>query len=637
HLTSFPLLFWYGFLSASPNVKINGVEYFYALTQVTTFETTLMLLIPAEHVAVNTMNMVNSTITLLAVCFALFAFLVIVAAGSLLRAQSNKRQYEMEQETNKELQRLNKTAENALLVAEAANRSKSTFLSNMSHDIRTPMNAVIGYATLALTSTDNEEKVRDYLTKILSSSNRLLSLINDILDMSRIESGKIRLEETEVNLSDVLHDVRTIISTQVNAKQLDLFMDVLDVVDEDVYCDKMRLNQVLLNLITNAVKFTQPGGQVSIRVSQKNNAPAGEGIYEFRVKDNGIGMSPEFAEHIFEPFERERTSTVSRIQGTGLGMAITKTIVDMMGGTIEVISEQGKGSEFVVTLKLRLQKERRSVKPIEELEGLRALVVDDDFDTCDSVTKMLTKVGMKAEWTLSGKEAVLRTKQAVELNNEFCAYIIDWKLPDMNGIEVTRQIRKEVGLDKPIIILTAYDWVEIEEEAKEAGVTAFCSKPMFMSDLRDSLLCALGKLEQERDDILPDAEEEMFEGKNILVVEDNELNREIATELLEIYGFTIETANDGQVALDKIKEAEPGAFDIVLMDIQMPNMDGYEATRQIRALDDPEKANVVIVAMTANAFEEDKKKAQEAGMNGHIAKPIDVDEFIGVLSDVLKG
>ncbi len=621
---------------AVADVMINDVEYFYALTRIDTFDTTLMLLIPAEYVAVNTMNMVNSTIILLVVCFTVFALLVILAAGSLLRAQNNKRQVEIEQKTNKELQRLKETAENALLVADAANRSKSMFLSNMSHDIRTPMNAVIGYATIASENANDEAKVKDYLSKILSSSNHLLSLINDILDMSRIESGKIRLEETEVNLSDVLHDIRTIISTQVHAKQLDLFMDVLDVVDEDVYCDKMRLNQVLLNLVSNAVKFTPPGGQVSVRVAQLNNAPAGKGLYEIRVKDTGIGMSPEFAEHIFEPFEREHTSTVSRTQGTGLGMAIAKNIIDMMGGTIELTTEQGRGTEFVITLMFRLQKERRSIEQIKELEGLKALVVDDDFDTCDSVSKMLTKVGMRSEWTLSGKEAVLRSKHAFEMNDAFGVYIIDWKLPDMNGIEVTRQVRHVIGDEIPIIILTAYDWAEIEAEAKEAGVTAFCSKPMFMSDLRDSLLLALGYQEEEKKVLLEAEDNEQFKGKTILIVEDNELNREIATELLQFYGFVIETAENGQIALDKVKNAPANTYDLVLMDIQMPIMDGHEATRQIRALDDPAKANMPIVAMTANAFDEDKKKAKEAGMDDHISKPIDTNELIEIISNLIK-
>lgn len=342
------------------------------------------------------------------------------------------------------------------------------------------MNAIIGFTTLAVSNIKNQEKVQDYLSKILSSSNHLLSLINDILDMSRIESGKMHLEETEVNLSDLLHDLKTIIGGQIHAKQLELYMDVMDVTDEDVYCDKTRLNQVLLNLLSNAIKFTPAGGTVSVRLKQYQGTDKERSLYEIRVKDTGIGMSPEFARKIFDPFERERTSTVSKTQGTGLGMAITRNIVDMMGGTIGIQTKQGKGTEFIVRLPLRIQSGHRHVEKIVELEGLKALMVDDDFNTCDSVTKMLIKVGMRSEWTLSGKEAILRARQSMEMGDAFHAYIIDWRLPDMNGIEVTRRIRS-LGDDTPIIILTAYDWSEIEEEAKDAGVTAFCSKPMFMS------------------------------------------------------------------------------------------------------------------------------------------------------------
>ena len=441
---------------------------------------------------------------------------------------------------------VNQALSDAVAAAETANRAKSTFLSNMSHDIRTPMNAIIGFTTLAISNINDTERVKDYLGKTLASSNHLLSLINDVLDMSRIESGKIHLEEVEVNLSDVLHDLKTIVSGQIYAKQLELYMDVMDVTDEDVYCDKTRLNQILLNLLSNAIKFTPAGGTVSVRVRQLAGKVRGCGQYEFRIKDNGIGMSQEFAKkifepferertstvsriqgtglgmaitkNIFEPFERERTSTVSRIQGTGLGMAITKNIVDMMGGTIEVQTAQGKGTEFTVCVPMRAQTEQRPVEKITELEGLKALVVDDDFNTCDSVTKMLVKVGMRAEWTLSGKEAVLRARQSIEMSDAYHAYIIDWRLPDMNGIEVTRRIRS-LNDDTPIIILTAYDWSDIEVEAKAAGVTAFCAKPMFMSDLRETLMSALGQKQTDAaQGLLPDKNAD-FKGKHILLVD----------------------------------------------------------------------------------------------------------------------
>ena len=396
--------------------------------------------------------------------------------------------------------KMNQALSEAVRAAETANRAKSTFLSNMSHDIRTPMNAIIGFTTLAVSSIDNKNKVKDYLSKILSSSNHLLSLINDILDMSRIESGKLHLEETEVSLSEVLHDLKTIISGQIYAKQLELYMDAMDVANEDVYCDKTRLNQVLLNLLSNAVKFTPAGGTVSVRLKQFPGPTKGSALYEFRIKDNGIGMSQEFVQKIFSPFERERTSTVSRTQGTGLGMAITKNIVDMMGGTVEVQTEQGKGTEFTVRLPLRIQSARRRVEKIPELEG-------------------------------------------------------------------------------PAL-------------------------PAARADFRD---------------------------RRILLVEDNELNSEIAAEILSQYGFQVDTAKNGAEAVEKVQHSKPGDYDLVLMDVQMPVMNGYEATKRIRSLSDPALAKITILAMTANAFEEDKRKALECGMDGFLSKPIVVEELIGTL------
>ena len=528
--------------------------------------------------------------------------------------------------------KINQALSEAVAAAEAASRAKSTFLSNMSHDIRTPMNAIIGFTTLAVSNIDNQERVKDYLTKTLSSSRHLLALINDILDMSRIESGKLHLEETEVNLAEMMHDIKTIVSGQIYAKQLELYMDALDVADEDVYCDRTRLGQILLNLLSNAIKFTPAGGTVSVRIRQLAGTVRDCAQYEFRVRDNGIGMSPEFAQKIFEPFERERTSTVSRIQGTGLGMAITRNIVEMMGGTIKVQTEKNRGTEFIICLPLRVQTGSRREEKIAELAGLKALVVDDDFNTCDSVAKLLTRVGMRAEWTLSGREAVLRARQSIELGDPCRAYIIDWRLPDMNGIEVTRQIRS-LNDDTPIIILTAYDWSDIEAEAKAAGVTAFCSKPMFLSDLRDTLLTAIGHMQTaDEQDILPGKNAD-FRGRHILLVEDNELNREIAMTILHEYGFLVDTAENGAVAVEKIRTSDPGRYDLVLMDVQMPVMDGYTATQRIRALKDPARAAVPIVAMTANVFEEERKQAFDCGMNGFLSKPIVVEELI----DALKG
>ena len=553
---------------------------------------------------------------------------------TLCRTLQNEIKYIVVLSDRTKEKKVNEALQDAVTAAESASRAKSTFLSSMSHDIRTPMNAIIGFATLAAANLCDTERVRVYISKILASGNHLLSLINDVLDMSRIESGKIYLEETAVNLSDILHDLKTIIGGQMHARDLELYMDIANVTDEDVYCDKTRLNQVLLNLLSNAVKFTPPGGSVSVRVEQLPGAPLGRGLYEIRVKDTGIGMSQEFAARVFQPFERERTSTVSRIQGTGLGMAITKSIVDMMGGTIEVRTGQGEGTEFLIRLSLRLQSGHRSVEKIQELEGLRALVVDDDFNTCDSVTRMLVQVGMVPDWTLSGREAVLRASQAQELGQPFHAYIIDWRLPDMSGVEVVRQLRREVGGEPPIIILTAYDWTDIEQEARQAGVTAFCSKPMFLSDLRESLLGSLGR-QADKELPLPSAED--FAGRHVLLAEDNELNREIAEELLGEYGLVVDAVEDGAQALEKIEQSPPGRYDVVLMDIQMPVMDGYEATRRIRALPDPARARVPILAMTANAFDEDRKKARESGMDGFLSKPIDLNEIVRMLRRVFDG
>lgn len=524
--------------------------------------------------------------------------------------------------------------EDALSQANRANKAKSTFLSNMSHDIRTPMNAIVGFTSLAISHIDHKEQVETYLGKIMTSGNHLLSLINDVLDMSRIESGKMHLEEKLCCLPEILQGLRSIVQADVHAKQLELYMDTVDVVDEEIYCDKLRLNQVLLNLLSNAIKYTGAGGTINVRITEKSGAPEGFANYEFSIRDTGIGMSQEFVEHIFEPFEREKNTTISGIQGTGLGMAITKNIVDMMNGSIRVESEQGKGSEFTLALTLRLNTERKEIQEIPELKNVRALVVDDDFNTCDSVSYMLGQIGLRGEWTLSGKEAVLRTRQAAMREDRYSVYIIDWLLPDMNGVEVTRRIRREMGEKVPVIILTAYDWSDIEEEAKEAGVTAFCSKPLFLSELRRCLNSIIGKEKEEVEE--KRRKPVTFRTGRILLAEDNELNQEIAMELLKDAGFRTEVARNGREAVDMLKEAGPGYYQVILMDIQMPVMNGYDAAREIRGLEDPALSSIPILAMTANAFEEDKRESLRCGMNGHISKPIDVENLFRTLETALK-
>ena len=524
--------------------------------------------------------------------------------------------------------------EDALAQANRASKAKSVFLSNMSHDIRTPMNAIVGFTTLAITHIDYKEQVEEYLKKIKTSGEHLLSLINDVLDMSRIESGKMHLEEKPCSLPEVLHGLCNILQADVRAKQLELHMDTVDVLNEEIYCDKLRLNQVLLNLIGNSVKYTASGGVISMRVIEKMGAPEGYANYEFHIKDNGIGMSEEFVKHIFEPFEREENTTMSGIQGTGLGMAITKNIVDMMNGYIEVKSEQGVGTEFIVKFTFRLYSGMREPLVIPELKNCRALVVDDDFNTCDSVSYMLQQIGMRVEWTLSGKEAVLRTRQAVMRNDNFSVYMIDWLLPDMNGVEVTRRIRQEVGENVPIIVLTAYDWSNIEEEAKAAGVTTFCSKPLFLSGLRKCLNSVMAA--ENKGELAASKESVCIKTGRILLAEDNELNQEIAMAILEDSGFTVEVAGNGKIAVEKLEASEVGYYQLVLMDVQMPVMNGYEATKAIRSLKNQDLATIPIIAMTANAFEEDKQEAIRCGMNGHIAKPIDVDVLFETLRKMLS-
>ncbi len=538
----------------------------------------------------------------------------------------------VDEQTRESLARNQQLAE-ALAQAQHANASKTVFLSNMSHDIRTPMNAIIGFTTMALRHFDNRTQVKDSLEKVLSSSNHLLGLINDILDMSRIESGRVEVAEQECNLSDLIHNLIHIIQPQVNAKQQKFHIDAFKVRNEDVYADPLKINQVLINILSNAVKYTPSTGSISFRISQYESTIPGCAKYEFRIKDNGLGMSKEFLKHVFDAFEREETSTKSGIQGTGLGMSITKKMVELMGGEITVDSEKDKGSEFTVTLDLKLQQNVKQV-PIQELHDLRALVVDDDFNTCESVTTMLKQMGMRSEWTTSPREAVFRAGRALD-DDPFSAYIIDWLMPDQNGIETVRQIRRVVGDTAPVIILTAYDYSDIEQEAKAAGVTTFCTKPLFMSDLKNALSRAIhgyDEDENKHDDLLSVD----FDGKRVLLVEDIDVNREIAKAVLTEIGLEVEDADDGTVAVQKFKDAPPNYYDLILMDVQMPTMNGYDATRTIRALSRRDAATVPIVAMTANAFEEDKENARKAGMNDHLAKPLDIPKLLETLHKYLK-
>ncbi len=566
----------------------------------------------------------------------LILLLLFAAAMLAVRTHNQKRLKDRIAAATSELEKKTEELTRALQAADAANRAKTTFLNNMSHDLRTPMNAIIGYTALTTAHIDNKEHACDYLKKIAQASNHLLSLINDVLDMSRIESGKVTINERPENLAEILQELRNIIQSDVHAKNLELFIDTVDVTDEEIFCDKLRLNQILLNLTSNAIKFTPAGGTVAIRVTQKPSDSPKQGLYEFKVSDTGIGMSPEFARTVFDPFTREQTSTVSGIQGTGLGMAITKNIVDMMGGTISVESEPGKGTTFTVSVELRFSASHHEMAPIAELSGFRGLVVDDDMVCCQSVSQMLRKIGMRAEWTTSGKEAIARTSEAVDLSDPFEVYIVDWSMPGLSGIETVREIRKIVGEDSPIILMSAYDWTDIEQEARRAGVTGFLSKPLFATELHMTLEQNLGKADSAAADNTGNFLNNSFRDKRILLAEDNDLNREIAVEILKEAGFTVESAENGKQACDMVRSCGEGYYDLVLMDIQMPIMDGYAATQAIRAMEGEYTSELPIIAMTANAFEEDKERALRSGMNGHLAKPIDIDKMMSVLNDLFS-
>ena len=520
----------------------------------------------------------------------------------------------------------------ALLAAEKANRAKTAFLNNMSHDIRTPMNAIVGFTSLASTHIDNKEQVSDYLDKIAVSSQHLLSLINDVLDMSRIESGKMVLEESEIHLPDLVHDLRTIIQPNISAKNLELFIDTENVVHEDIIADKLRLNQVLLNILSNAMKFTPSGGKIWFRVIEMPSSFEDRAVFRFVIKDNGIGMSEEFQKTIFDAFTREQTSTVSGIQGTGLGMSITKSIVDMMNGTIEVESATNEGSTFTVEIPCKINFITEEEEELTQLKDLRVLVVDDDSNSCLSLCGMINDLGMRADWSNKGKTAIEKTKEAIEKQDPYSYYIIDWIMPEVDGVDTVREIRKLAGDTPTIIMVTAYDLADVEQDGLQAGVNEFSSKPLFMSELKALLMRPYRESSSESASL----EKMDFTGCKILLAEDNTMNQLIAEAVLKEYGFSVDIATDGQIAVDMLKEAEAGTYDAVLMDIQMPNMDGYEATRQIRAMDDPAKNSIPIIAVTANAFEEDRKLAEEAGMNGHLAKPYDIPKILETLQELLK-
>ncbi len=522
-----------------------------------------------------------------------------------------------------------KELEAAKYAAEKANKSKSEFLSNMSHDIRTPMNAIVGMTAIALNNLDNPEKVKNALKKVELSSKHLLGLINDVLDMSKIESGKMILNVELVSLKEIMDSIVSIVQPQIKSKQQKFNIYIYDILSEKVLCDSVRLNQILINLLSNAIKFTPEGGSIEVSLHEVAS-PKGDDYVRIliHVKDTGIGMSEEFMEHIFDSFTREDSHRVQKTEGTGLGMAITKYIVDTMGGTIDVTSKQGVGTEFKVALDFeRVENQEKMILP-----DFTMLVVDDDQQLCESTTESLKSIGIKAEWTQDGKTAVEMIKRHHAIHNEYQIILLDWKMPGMDGICIAKEIRKELGNEVPILLISAYDCSEIEEEAKAAGINGFLSKPLFKSTLYYGLKPYINITDELP--VIEQTDEVNLAGKRILLAEDNELNKEIASELLKGQGLLVEWAENGQVCYDMFIDSKEYYYDAILMDIRMPIKNGYEATEMIRN-SNRKDSSIPIVAMTADAFSEDIKKCLQCGMNAHIAKPINIKEILKVLNQFI--
>jgi signal transduction histidine kinase/CheY-like chemotaxis protein len=519
--------------------------------------------------------------------------------------------------------------------AEAANHAKSDFLSNMSHDIRTPMNAIMGMTAIAAMHIDDKERVLDALNKITVAGRHLLGLINSVLDMSKIESGKISLSEEEFNLSDSIENLITLFHSQMKSKKLELKVNIATITHENVVGDSQRLSQIFINIMGNAIKFTPEGGTVSLGIKEKPSTTIGWGCYEFVFEDNGIGMEKEFIDKIFEPFARAADSRISGIEGTGLGMPIAVNIARMMGGDIKVESETGKGSRFTVTVFLKIN--NSTPEDLQKLADLPVLVVDDEEDACISACEILNSLDMRAEYVLNGDDAVVKVSDAHRQENDFSVVIIDWKMPGKDGIETTKEIRKEVGEEVPIIILSAYDWRDIEREAVLAGVNAFIEKPLFKSRLTHVLKTVLAGEASDNGthnaEVINNLHKDKYKGLKVLLVDDNELNIEVGAEILGMTGLDVEMAHNGREAVDMVTEKPENYYHMVFMDIQMPVMNGYDAARAIRACGRDDLKTLPIIAMTADAFADDVKRAKEAGMDSHISKPIDIEKLEKIIDE----
>lgn len=622
----------------STDFTYDGMDYYYCITSLEEYDTLLLFLIPAKYVASETVKMVEAVIRMLLIFVIILLAMLVLVVVSVVKQQNSVRKIRREQENlrrqeemNQQLEESNamlaqskETAEQAFQIAEEANRAKSSFLSNMSHDIRTPMNAIVGFAALLARDVENPDKVREYTKKITASSQHLLGLINDILDISKIEAGKTTLNLSDESMVDLIENIDAIIRPQMKAKGHTFEVYSRDLKHERVVMDKLRVNQILLNLLSNAVKYTPEGGLVTLTVQELPQYTKQLAHYRFVVADNGYGMSKEYIQKIFHAFTREEDSVTNKIQGTGLGMAITKNLLDLMGGNILVESEKGKGSTFTVELELHIS-EQAIDQGFWKKHGItRMLTVDDEEVICQNIQMTMEGTGVDVTYTLDGQTAVEMAKRAAQEGNGYHIVLLDWKMPGMDGVETARRIRQEILEDAPLIVLTSYDWPEIEDKAKSVGVDAFLPKPFFLTSFRHKIESVLNHGDEE-EKLEEEAEEQsVLHGMHILVAEDNEINAEILRELLHMAGATCDICENGELVVQAFERSIPGQYQLVLMDVQMPLMNGYDATKAIRDLCHPLALRIPIIAMTANAFAEDIRDALEAGMNAHVAKPIDM-------------
>ena len=512
--------------------------------------------------------------------------------------------------------------------AELASRAKTDFLSAMSHDIRTPMNAIIGLTLIAEKNVDDQKLVSENLRKINLASNHLLTLINDILDISKVESGKLNVSPQAFSIVETVENLMNLSQPMIKEKNIDFSFHISRMDKEYLYADQLRLNQIYINILSNAIKYTEANGSVTVDMKEEESEKEGYVKLTYRVADTGIGMSKEYMATMYQPFSRQTDSRVNKIQGTGLGLAITKQMVDLMEGTIECESEQGKGTTFTVTLDLPVSDHQRLDMKFDKMD---VLIVDDDEVLLETAVDTLESLGLVTEQASNGLEALGMIKHREQTGKNYDIVIIDLKMPDVDGIETIRRIRSEVKSNVPILMISAYSWSDVEQEAKEAGVNGFLSKPLFRSTLYDRISEILGTETKSSE---PENDYSDLEGMNILVAEDNDINWEIISTLLSMYGITTERAENGRVCLEKIKSATQGQYSLIFMDIQMPEMNGLDATKAIRALDDPWASSIPIVAMTADAFSENVTECLKAGMNGHLAKPIDIKLVIKVIQKI---